>query len=97
MDERYIRQLKAEILYVSQLNHEKGISLKALRGIPHNHHIKNLHSIRENKLSGSTAESIQAQLVRYSHSSDPVQVSELLQAVLGKLYDMSRLTNSPFM
>lgn len=75
LDERYIRQLKAEILYVSQLNHEKTSSMKTSRGVPHNHHIRNLHNIRENKLSGST-ESIQAQLLRYNYSSDPVQVSE---------------------
>lgn len=88
MDERYVHQLKAEILHVSQLNHEKSSSMKALRGVPHNHHIKNLHNIRENKLSGST-ESVQAQLIRYNYSSDPVQVRGHPRLGLSILYPMS--------
>lgn len=73
LDERYIRQLKAEIVLLSELSLEK--SGKASVSLPHNHHIKNMHSIREQKLVPDTRrESLQMRLARYNSSSDPAQV-----------------------
>lgn len=82
VDERYIQQLKDEIVILSELRHEKrrNQSQSLSQHHHHHHHIKTMHTIRETHKLSSTAwlsdrsESIHTQLARYNYSSDPAQV-----------------------
>lgn len=78
LDERYLRQLKHEILYLNQLTHEKNV-LETPQTRSHNHHIKNVQKIREHKqflvgIDVQDQESLRALLGRYNYSLDPAQV-----------------------